>query len=100
MVCLIAYCDFFWRSISDCDILKKILYSAGALAQLMKHRSVAPRLRAKMDRYARTGAGDVRTLVGTVEKRLRDGDFRIVFEETATEIFVTRLGPRGSVYED
>jgi mRNA interferase RelE/StbE len=66
----------------------------------MKHRSVAPRLRAKMDRYARTGAGDVKSLVGTNMKLLRDGDFRIVFEESATEIFVTRLWPRGSVYEN
>jgi mRNA interferase RelE/StbE len=53
-----------------------------------------------MDRYARTGAGDVKPLVGTNKKRLRDGDFRIVFEESETDIFVTRLGPRGSVYED
>ncbi len=80
--------------------MKQVFYTAEALALLMKHRSVAPRLRAKMDRYARTGAGDVMSLVGTNKKRLRDGDFRIVFEESETDIFVTRLGPRGSVYED
>ena len=80
--------------------MKTLFYTAEALALLMKHRSVAARLRAKMDRYVRTGAGDVKALVGTNKKRLRDGDFRIVFEESAEEIFVTRLGPRGSVYED
>jgi mRNA interferase RelE/StbE len=79
--------------------MKRIIYTAGALASLMKHRSVAPRLRAKLDRYARTGAGDVKALNGG-GKRLRDGDFRIVFEESATEICVTRIGPRGSVYEE
>jgi mRNA interferase RelE/StbE len=79
--------------------MKSVVYTAEALALLMKYRSVAPRLRAKMDRYASTGAGDVKSLAGTLEKRLRDGDFRIVFEEGETEIFVTRLGPRGSVYE-
>jgi mRNA interferase RelE/StbE len=80
--------------------LKQVKYTAAALAQLGKHRSVASRLRAKIDRYASTGAGDVRTLTGSAEKRLRDGDFRVIFQESATEIFVTRLGPRGSVYED
>jgi mRNA interferase RelE/StbE len=67
----------------------------------MHYRSVAPRLRAKMDRYARTGAGDVTLLVGRADtKRLRVGDFRVIFVESPTEIFVTRLGPRGSVYEE
>jgi mRNA interferase RelE/StbE len=80
--------------------MKPVRYTAGALAQLMKYRSVAPRLRAKMERYARTGAGDVQSLAGTLEKRLRDGDFRVVFEEGDTEIVVTRLGPRGSVYQE
>lgn len=50
----------------------------------MKHRAIAARLRAKMERYARTGAGDVKALA----------------EEDATEICVTRIGPRGAVYED
>jgi mRNA interferase RelE/StbE len=80
--------------------MKRVIYTAGALASLMKHRAVAARLRAKMERYARTGAGDVKALAGRSEKRLRDGDFRIIFREDATEIHVTRIGPRGAVYED
>ena len=80
--------------------MKRIIYTAGALASLMKHRSVASRLRAKLERYALTGAGDVKVLVGGAGKRLRDGDFRMVFEESATEFHVTRIGPRGSIYED
>ena len=81
--------------------MKRVFYTAEAAAQLGHYRSVAARLRSKLDRYARTGAGDVTVLVGQADKkRLRVGDFRIVFEEGATDIVVTRIGPRGSVYED
>jgi mRNA interferase RelE/StbE len=41
----------------------------------------------------------VTELRGSPLKRLRVGDFRILFEETATEIIVSRIGPRGSIYE-
>jgi mRNA interferase RelE/StbE len=47
---------------------------------------------------ARIGVGDVKTLVGRSGKRLRVGDYRILFEETDIEIHVTRIGPRGSIY--
>jgi mRNA-degrading endonuclease RelE of RelBE toxin-antitoxin system len=30
-------------------------------------------------------------------KRLRVGDFRILFEESETEIIVSDIGPRGSI---
>jgi mRNA interferase RelE/StbE len=38
-------------------------------------------------------------LRGRSGKRLRIGDFRVLFEETATEIIVYEIGPRGGVYE-
>jgi len=41
----------------------------------------------------------VKALTGSTAKRLRIGDFRAIFEETETEIIVTRIGPRGSVYD-
>jgi mRNA interferase RelE/StbE len=31
--------------------------------------------------------------------RLRVGDYRVIFEETADEMIVTKIGPRGSVYD-
>jgi mRNA interferase RelE/StbE len=31
---------------------------------------------------------------------MKVGDYRIIFEETATEIRVTKVGPRGGVYGD
>jgi mRNA interferase RelE/StbE len=41
----------------------------------------------------------VTQLVGSTALRLRIGDFRVIFEETADEIRVTRIAPRGSVYD-
>jgi mRNA interferase RelE/StbE len=35
-------------------------------------------------------------LVGSTANRLRVGDFRAIFEESDTEIFVTKIAPRGS----
>jgi mRNA-degrading endonuclease RelE of RelBE toxin-antitoxin system len=32
-------------------------------------------------------------------KRLRVGDYRVLFEESAAEILVTKIGPRSSVYD-
>lgn len=79
--------------------MKTIRFTKDAAAALTKHRSVAKRLVAKLERYAETGAGNVTKLVGSSAKRLRDGDFRIIFEETETEILVTKVAPRGSAYD-
>ncbi len=70
---------------------------------LAKHRNVAERLIAKIEQYAETPealANSVTEPRGSAAKRLRVGNFRIVFEETADEIIVTKIGPRGSIYED
>lgn len=79
--------------------MKTVILLPAAQASLRRHRSEASRLLEKVERYAATGAGDVRQLVGSTAKRLRVGDFRVVFEENATEIIVTAIGPRGSIYE-
>ncbi len=78
--------------------MKKVVYSSHALGQLRKHRSEAAAIMAKLDRYAETGAGDVKTLAGRTGKRLRCGDYRVIFEESDDEIRVLGLGPRGDVY--
>ncbi len=53
------------------------------------------------DHAAEAGAhaNNVTRLVGLTTFRLRVGDFRVIFEETATDIIVTRIGPRGGVYD-
>jgi mRNA interferase RelE/StbE len=79
--------------------MKTVVYTRAAARDLRKHRSVAKRVVAKIARYAKTGAGDVKQLAGSTGKRLRDGDFRAIFEETEAEIIVTKIGPRGDVYD-
>jgi mRNA interferase RelE/StbE len=44
-------------------------------------------------------ANNVTALQGSPALRLRVGDYRAVFSETDTEIIVTGLGPRGSIYD-
>lgn len=79
--------------------MKAIRYAPSAAADLRKYRSVAKRIMAKVERYAQTGAGNVTPLVGSDARRLRDGDFRVIFVETETQILVTKIGPRGDIYE-
>jgi mRNA interferase RelE/StbE len=79
--------------------MKTVAYTPEALAGLRKHRNQATAIAAKIERYAETGAGDVKILTGRTGKRLRFGDYRVIFEENATEIRVLSVGPRGRVYE-
>jgi mRNA interferase RelE/StbE len=44
-------------------------------------------------------ANNVTRLVGSPAFRLRVGDFRTIFEETETDIFVTTIAPRGNAYD-
>ena len=80
--------------------MKSIHYSTDALNALRKHRSKAAKIIAKIERYAETGAGEVKRLTGVQASRLRVGDFRVIFTESATEVSVLAIGPRGSVYDD
>jgi mRNA interferase RelE/StbE len=79
--------------------VKEIRYTSAAASDLRKYRSVAKRLLAKLERYGQTGAGDVTQLVGSTAKRLRDGDILMIFVESETEILVTKIAPRGQIYE-
>lgn len=63
---------------------------------------MASRIRKAVSDYAANPAAhgnNIRALVGSEFARLRVGDFRVIFEETATTITVIKIGPRGSVYE-
>jgi mRNA interferase RelE/StbE len=83
----------------DVHGMKAIVYATRAQAALAKHRSAAKAILAKIERYAKTGAGDVKPLVGRSGKRLRAGDFRVLFTEDETSIRVTDIGHRASIYE-
>lgn len=79
--------------------MKSISYTRSAYVDLRTYRSEERRIVAKIERYARTGSGDVTQLVGRPCFRLRVGDFRVIFEESETEIVVIGIGPRGSIYD-
>jgi mRNA interferase RelE/StbE len=81
--------------------MKMVRYHPDALKSLKRHANVAPRIRRALEEYAaQTGAhaNSVNRLVGSTGSRLRVGDFRAIFEENDTEIFVT-IAPRGSAYD-
>jgi mRNA interferase RelE/StbE len=82
--------------------MKTVRYLRAAQISLRRHGNVAARLRTALAEDAANPvahANNVTLLVGATGKRMRVGDFRIVFEETETEIVVTKIGPRGSVYD-
>jgi mRNA interferase RelE/StbE len=79
--------------------IMKVIYAKSASRDLLKYRAQASRIMAALDRYGNSGLGDVKSLTGTSGFRLRVGDFRVLFEKTEGGILVTRIGPRGGVYE-
>ncbi len=82
--------------------MKTVRYLRDAQAALRRHSNVATRLRKAITEYAAdpaAHANNVTQLVGSAARRLRVGDYRIIFEETEAEVVVTRIAPRGSVYE-
>jgi mRNA interferase RelE/StbE len=66
-------------------------------------RNLPPNIRAdieaKLERFARTGAGDVKRLKGRAGARLRVGDWRVIFIETTTTVEVRAVGHRREIYK-
>jgi mRNA interferase RelE/StbE len=82
--------------------MKRIVLLDPAIAAMRKHRNMAERIAGKLKAYAENPASvanQVTELRGLPFKRLRVGDFRVLFEETDTEIIVSEIGPRGSIYK-
>lgn len=80
--------------------MKPIAYTSAALKALAKLPKAARLdVLAKLERYAQTGAGNTKALVGRPGVRLRAGDYRVVFIETATEIEVFAIGNRREIYD-
>jgi mRNA interferase RelE/StbE len=82
--------------------MKSVIILPAAARALRRHRADAGRLLEKIETYAdspKALANNIKALSGSRAFRLRVGDYRIIFEETDTEIIVTNIGPRGSIYE-
>ena len=82
--------------------MKKVFFLKPAVTALRKHKNMAPRIREKIAAYVADPASlanQVTELRGSTLKRLRVGDYRVLFEETDAEITVSKIGPRGSIYD-
>ena len=82
--------------------MRTVAYTRAALRALRKHRNMAARIMAKIEDYAvdpQSLANVVTDLVGTDHRRLRIGDFRVLFRETPAQVTVLDIGPRGSIYD-
>lgn len=82
--------------------MKKVTFLPAAAKALRRHKADAERIVAKITAYAENPAAqanNVKALQGTAELRLRIGDYRAIFVERQDEIVVTRIGPRGAVYD-
>ena len=45
------------------------------------------------------GIGDIKKLKGSNDKRLRVGDYRVIFNDEGVIIEIIRIKPRGEVYK-
>jgi mRNA interferase RelE/StbE len=81
--------------------MKKVTYTGDAAKDLRRHGNMAQRLRKAISDYAadpKAHANNVKN-IGAAGTRLRVGHYRIIFDETDTEIRVTKVGPRGGIYD-
>ena len=79
--------------------MNKTLIFTSAATSFFKLPEVAQeRLTEALRVYGLTGVGDVKRMKGVDALRLRDGDFRIVFRETADGIVILAAGHRRDIY--
>lgn len=82
--------------------MKTILYTVTAARALRTHANRAKLIRSKITQYATnpaSQANNVKQLSGVGILRLRVGDFRVLFSETAETITILDIGPRGRIYD-
>jgi mRNA interferase RelE/StbE len=82
--------------------MRSVVYTRTAATALRRHANRAKLLRTKIAQYAEDApsqANNVKPLVGVDAKRLRVGDFRVIFTETSKTITILDIGPRGGIYE-
>ena len=81
--------------------MKRIRFEPNVPAEVRTiERETAMRILVALDRYAETGEGDVKPLSGEFEGllRLRVGNHRVLFDETANAITVHRIRGRRDAY--
>jgi mRNA interferase RelE/StbE len=75
-----------------------VLQPAAARASDRFPGEIRERLEKAIVTYALNGIGDAKAMVGTPTVRFRVGDYRIIFDETASHIRVLVIGNRRDIY--
>ncbi|MBF0780292.1 MULTISPECIES: type II toxin-antitoxin system RelE/ParE family toxin [unclassified Granulicatella] len=77
--------------------MKKIIYKKQALTFLAKQNATTQvRIISAINNLP---LGNVKSMVGTPFKRLRIGDFRVIFSDDGTIYTILKIGNRGDVYK-
>ena len=80
--------------------MKELLFTPSASRQWAKLSADSRRrIDARLTEFAESGKGDVKRLKGRGGARLRVGDWRVIFDETAVSIIVVAVGHRRDVYD-
>lgn len=80
--------------------MKTIRFTEDAANDMARYATVAERIIKTFERYAAGGKANVVTMKDGSGKRLRVGDYRALFRETADEIVVSKVRPRSKAYDD
>jgi len=79
--------------------MTRIVWTAPAQADVRRlDKPTAMRIFATLHRFAETGEGDVKSLQGRDELRLRIADYRLFFTATADVIEIRRVLHRSEAY--
>ena len=79
--------------------MKTVAYTHAARRQFRSlDRAIQARIAAKLAAYAAGESADVTALQGQPGARLRVGDYRVIFVETANTLEIRRVGHRREVY--
>lgn len=79
--------------------MKTVILSSSAARAYDKLPDLArEQISLAINAYAMHGAGDIKAMSGTRTLRLRYGDFRVIFDETATSMTILALGNRREIY--
>jgi mRNA interferase RelE/StbE len=80
--------------------MKAVAFTPRATRQWLKlSADIRKRIDGKLTIYATNGSGDVKPLKGTHGRRLRIGDWRVIFIEDARSITVIAVGNRREIYD-
>jgi mRNA-degrading endonuclease RelE of RelBE toxin-antitoxin system len=80
--------------------VKTIRYTRAAAPALRRHRNTASRIIDKIENYAKDpeSLASMVITMSTGHRRLRVGDFRVIFRENADELEILDIGLRGGIY--